>query len=475
MPSRVNELTVRPWAVFAVVCAGTFMAQLDLFIVNIAFPSIRAGFGGSSSSSLAWVLDAYAIVFAACLVPAGRLTDLFGRRRGYLGGLTVFALASIVCAVAPSLEVLIAGRALQAIGAAAMVPSALALLLPAFPPDRRAMAIGAWSSVGAAAAASGPPIGGLLVEASWRWIFLVNVPVAAVTLVAGTRVLREIRHPDDGGLPDLLGALVLIGAIGGLVLGIVEGPQWGWGSPRVLAAFAAAVVLGAVFLRRCARHPVPVVELELLRERSFAAANAVMLVFFVAFGAMLLNGVLFLTSVWHHGSLRAGFELAVGPAVVVGVSFVARRLVDRVGPRAVVVAGAVCFVVAAAWWRLRLGAGVDYAGAYLPAMFLAGAGVGLTQPTLFGVAAAALPANRLSTGTAILNMSRQIGLAIGVAVVIAIAGEGVPTLGALRDNFVVMGVCGALCALAALVLMRRPRRVRAADAAAAAPALSRAA
>jgi EmrB/QacA subfamily drug resistance transporter len=459
MPSRVNEPT-RPWAVFAVVCAGTFVAQLDLFIVNIAFPSIRAAFPGSSTSSLAWVLDAYAIVFAACLVPAGRLTDLLGRRRGYLGGLALFAVASVLCAAAPTLDVLIAGRALQAIGAAAMVPSALALLLPAFPPGKRAMAIGAWSSVGAAAAASGPPIGGLLVEASWRWIFLVNVPVAAVTLVAGARVLGEIRHPGDGRLPDLLGTLVLIGAIGGLVLGIVEGPSWGWGGPRVLGAFAGAVVLGAVFLRRCAHHPVPVVELALLRERSFAAANVVMVVFFVAFGAMLLNGVLFLTGVWHHGSLRSGFELAVGPGVVVGVSFVARRLVDRVGPRAVIVAGALCFVVAAAWWRLRLGAGVDYAGAYLPAMFLSGAGVGLTQPTLFGVAAAALPADRLATGTAILNMSRQIGMAIGVAVVVAIVGQGAPTLASLRDNFVAMGLCGALCAAAALVLMR-PGRIRA--------------
>jgi EmrB/QacA subfamily drug resistance transporter len=461
----------RPWLVFAVVCAGTFVAQLDLFIVNIAFPSIPEAFPGATTSSLAWVLDAYAIVFAACLVPAGRLTDLLGRRRGYLGGLALFAVASIVCAAAPSLGVLIAGRVVQAVGAAAMVPSALALLLPAFPPEKRTLAIGAWSSVGAAAAASGPPLGGLLVEASWRWIFLVNVPVAVVTLIAGARVLPEIRHP-EGGLPDLAGVLLLIGAVGGLVLGIVEGPSWGWGSDRVLGCFAAALVLGALFLRRCARHPVPVLELPLLRDRSFAAANVVMLLFMTAFGAMLLTGVLFLTQVWHHSSLRAGFELAVGPGTVVGVSFASRRLVERIGPRAVVALGALCFVAASLWWRLRLGATPDYPAAYLPAMFLSGTGVGLTQPTLFGVAAAALAPERLSTGTAIVNMSRQIGMAIGVAVVIAIVGAGSAPLAALHRAFVAMGVFAAACGVAALVLMGPRVRASAepAEAAARAPA-----
>jgi MFS family permease len=225
-----------------------------------------------------------------------------------------------------------------------------------------------------------------------------------------------------------------------------------------------------VFLRRCARHPVPVLELPLLRERSFAAANVVMLLFFVAFGAMLLNGVLFLTQVWHHSNLRAGLELAVGPAIVVGVSFASRRLVERIGARAVVALGSLCFVVASAWWRLRLGAAPDYAGAYLPAMLLAGTGVGLTQPTLFGVASAALPPARLSTGTAILNMSRQIGMAIGVAIVIAIVGAGVPTLAALHDNFVAMALCAAACGVAALALMRPRERRTAVPAEPAAPA-----
>jgi MFS family permease len=301
------------------------------------------------------------------------------------------------------------------------------------------------------------------VEASWRWIFLVNVPVAIVTLIAGARVLPEIRHP-EGGLPDLAGVLLLIGAVGGLVLGIVEGPSWGWGSGHALGCFAAALVLGAVFLRRCARHPVPVLDLALLRERSFAAANVVMLLFMTAFGAMLLTGVLFLTQVWHHSSLQAGFELAVGPGTVVGVSFASRRLVERIGPRAVVALGALCFVVASVWWRLRLGAAPDYAGAYLPAMFLSGAGVGLTQPTLFGVAAAALPPERLSTGTAIVNMSRQIGMAIGVAVVIAIVGAGSSPLAALHADFVAMALFAAACGVAALVLMGPRVRAGAAQA-----------
>ena len=190
---------------FAVIAVGAFMAQLDLFIVNIAFPAIEQSFPGSTPSSLSWVLNAYAIVFAACLVPAGRLADLLGRRRTFQLGLIVFAVASAACALAPTLAVLVAARAGQAVGAALLIPTSLGLLLHAFPPARRAGAIGAWVAVGAVAAAGGPGLGGLLVEVSWKLIFLVNIPLAIAALIGSWLVLDEVRHPEEGGLPDLPG------------------------------------------------------------------------------------------------------------------------------------------------------------------------------------------------------------------------------------------------------------------------------
>src|ERR1700691_4357715 len=188
-----------------VVLTGVFLSSLDLFIVNIAFPSISKSFHGESLRSMSWVLSAYTIVFAALLVPAGRWADRAGRKRAFLIGMGIFTASSALCAVAPSLDLLVAARILQATGGALMLPTSLGLLLPAFGPQRKGAAIGLWSAVGGAAAAFGPPIGGLLVQASWRWVFLVNLPLSVLALVFGVRLLHEVRDP-AAKKSDLLGA-----------------------------------------------------------------------------------------------------------------------------------------------------------------------------------------------------------------------------------------------------------------------------
>src|SRR3954465_6475263 len=223
--------------VASIVSVGVFVASLDLFIVNIAFPDIQQDFHGASLASLSWILNAYAIVFAALLVPAGRWADRTGRKRAFLGGLALFTAASAACAAAPSVDVLIAARIAQAAGAAILTPSSLGLLLPEFPPEKRGLAIGLWAAVGGTAAAAGPVLGGLLVELSWRWVFLVNVPIGIAAIVAGSRVLREIRE-EGAERPDLVGAGLLTAAVATLIGGIVEGPDWGWADGRVLGLFA---------------------------------------------------------------------------------------------------------------------------------------------------------------------------------------------------------------------------------------------
>src|SRR5579859_905763 len=215
------------WWIMTVLAAVAFMAQLDLFIVNVALPTIGASYHGASLSGLSWVLNAYAIIFAALLVPAGRLADHFGRRRFLLIGVLVFTLASAACAAAPTLGVLVAARAVQAVGAALVVPTSLGLLYPAFPKRQHAMVVGIWAGVAAVAATAGPPVGGLLVGVDWRWIFLINVPIGIVTLVAGWRILPEVRAAAGTRPPDWVSTATLLAAVTLLVLGTVQGPAWG--------------------------------------------------------------------------------------------------------------------------------------------------------------------------------------------------------------------------------------------------------
>jgi EmrB/QacA subfamily drug resistance transporter len=411
--------------VAAIVSVGVFVASLDLFIVNIAFPDIQRDFTGTSLASLSWVLNAYAIVFAALLVPAGRWADRTGRKRAFLGGLALFTVASAACAAAPSIGVLVAARVVQATGAAILMPASLGLLLPEFPPEKRGLAIGLWAAVGGTAAAAGPVIGGLLVELSWRWVFLVNIPIGIAAIVAGTRLLREIRE-EDAPRPDLVGAGLLTASVATLIGGIIEGPDWGWADGRVLGLFAVALALSVAFAVRSGRHPVPIVEPALLKVQAFAAANVAGIFFFIGFSAMLLGSVLWMTEVWGETALGAGLKIAPGPSMAALFAVGGGILSGRIGPRAVGTIGAVLFGLGGVWWATHLGATEHYASDYLPGMLIGGAGVGFVNPALAGAATAQLPPTRLATGSAVLTMSRQLGSALGVALLVAVLGTPSP-------------------------------------------------
>jgi EmrB/QacA subfamily drug resistance transporter len=412
----------RKWIVSLIVCTGVFMSSLDLFIVNIAFPAIGRHFGGASLGSLSWILSAYAIVFAALLVPAGRWADAFGRKRAFLLGLSIFVLSSAACALAPSVAFLVVARIVQAAGGALMLPTSLGLMLPEFAPHERHVAIGAWAATGGIAAAAGPPLGGLLVQADWRLVFLVNVPVGLLGLGLGLRALAE-RREAAAARPDVLGAGALIVAIGALVIAIVKGQEWGWGSPPIVALLAATVVLLPAIWWRSERHVAPIVEPSMLRVRSFAIAVSASVVFFGGFGAMLLAGVLFLTSVWHESVLTAGLMLFPGPAMATAFSIPSARLGARFGYRLPGIAGAVLFCLGQLWYITQTGDTPSYAAEYLPGIAIGGAGVGLMIPTLTGAGASSLAPERFATGAAVLTMGRQIGAALGIAVLVAVLGS----------------------------------------------------
>ena len=466
-----------PALVLAIVCAGVVLASLDLFIVNVALPQIGRDFHiqRSGLSDLSWVLNSYAIVYAAFLVLFGRLAERYRRDLGFLVGVAVFVAASAACGAASSLGLLIAFRVVQAAGAALLTPTSLGLVLAAFPPERRHGAVRTWTAIGGLSATLGPVVGGLLVAASWRWVFFVNVPVGLLALAVGWRRLPRVAgHPVPA--PDAIGALLVTAGVGALVLGLVKGSTWGWADGRTIAALAAGAILLVLFAIDCARSHNPLVDRALFRLRPFTGASIVALLFSASFGAMLLSRVLWAQDVWHWSPLVTGLSIAPGPLMVPLFSFlVAGRMTARFGPGPVIAAGSTIFAAGAAWWALAVGLRPDYVGEMLGGMLLTGVGVGLTLPTMMATGTASLPPHSFATGSAVVNMFRQIGLAVGVAVLIAILGSPhspLATLDVYRNAWFVVAAISLAGGVAGASLLSARRRPLTAAAEVATPAIT---
>ncbi len=413
--------------VLSIASLGAAVAFLDATVVNIAFPNIEKSFPTEPITSLSWILNAYNIVFAAFLVAAGRFADLIGRRRMFIFGMALFTVASVLCSVAPSVGVLVAFRVIQALGSACLVPASLALVLNAFPPDRRSYGVTLLSAVAAAAAGLGPTLGGLLVSAAnWRLVFLVNLPIGVIAVLLARRFLVESRAAGRRRMPDMLGAAIFAVAIAALVLAVVRGEDWGWEDPRIIASFAVAVVLGAVFVRRCRWHRSPIVDLKLFRSRTFSASNAATVMLAAGYYGYTLVEVLFLTGVWHYTVLQAGLALIPGPFVAAAASEPSGRLVERIGPRPVLVCGSILWGGAVIWFITQAGSTPAFFSVWLPGVVMLGAGAGAAFPNLSAVAVASAPGDSFATATAMNSVARQVGAALGVAVVVAIIGT--PTL-----------------------------------------------
>jgi EmrB/QacA subfamily drug resistance transporter len=414
------------------------------------------------------VLNAYNIVFAALLVPAGRLADRVGRRRMFFAGLGLFLAASAACGLAPSVPVLVAARVVQAVGAAALIPTSLALLLPEFPLEQRATATALWGATGAVAAATGPSLGGLLVDATgWRSVFFVNLVFGAIALVPARRLLREARDPAPGPLPDAASVVLLIAGVGLLSLGIVKAPAWGWGSAATLGTLGVAALLLAALWVRSGRVVSPVVDPSLFAVRSFAVANVGVLLFSVGFYALLLANVLFLTSVWGWSVLQAGVALTPGPLTAAVTAALGGRLADRFGQRVVALPGALLFAAGCVVFATSTGATPHYAREFLPATFLTGAGVGLSYAAWGSAAVAQLPPARFATGSALSACSRQIGAVLGIAGLVAVLGTPAPAdaLGTAHDAWLLMAIPALAAGVCAVALGRvRARNPEAAPA-----------
>ncbi|MEU2740267.1 MFS transporter [Streptomyces sp. NPDC007095] len=460
-PSRPT----RPGLILAILATASFIAVLDLYITNVGLSYIGSGVHETSLSSLSWVLSAYAITYAALLVPAGRLADRYGPKGGFVLGMAVFTAASIGCGLSGNIVALIAFRVLQAAGGALLTPTSLGLVLTTAPAEKVSAYVKVWFTASVLAASAGPLLGGLLVEASWRWLFLINVPFGVIAVIGALRFVPNQRHDQNARIPDAIGTLLLIVAIGSLALAVVQGPDWGWSSGRDIGSFAVAAVATAAFIGRSANHPSPVMRLDLMRDRVFASANIAALLTLASFSIMLLSVILWMQGHWHYSAIKVGLASAPGPAVVPIFAAIAETLQQKkkVPAGAIAAAGALIVGVGAALLAVRVGNDPSYAADFLPAWLVVGAGVGLALPTILSSATVDLAPEDSATGSAIVSMFQQIGSVIGVSVLVAVLGvaSGGASLEVFRHSWWVAAGIAALGIIVSLGLT--PRKKAAAD------------
>lgn len=449
---------VKPWYVLGIASLAAFMVFLDTQVLFIAFDDIRRSFPEVSFATMSWTLSAYTIALAAALVPAGRLADRFGRRRVFLIGLVAFTLASALCAAATSPLLLVLFRVVQALGAAALIPASLALVLSVFPTDKVPAAVAIWGAIAALAAAVGPTLGGLLVDAwGWRSVFLINLPVGAFALYAARRAMPESKEAHTTRFPDPVGTVLLAGALSLLALGIVQSDQWHWDSARTLGALAAGLLVLAVFVVRTLGHPHPALDLSLFGAKSFRWANIATAAFTIGFTAMFFAQVLFLTQVWGYGIVETGLAMMPGPVVVMVLAPYFGRLAGRVGQRTLLVPGGLVYAASAVWMLAVMTTEPNWAGHLLPGALLGGLGVALVIPHLTSAAVQGLPTDQFGAGSAVNQAVRQFGATFGVALTVALLGTLTPlnVLDHFHRVWWMLVASGVLTSLAALALPPR--------------------
>ncbi|MEM7271534.1 MAG: DHA2 family efflux MFS transporter permease subunit [Actinomycetota bacterium] len=449
----------RPELVLGVSSLAVLTVFLDTTALFVAFPDLAQSFPEVSSAQLSWVLNAYTIVFAALLVPAGKVADRVGHKRSFLVGVGLFMAGSLLSGLAPNPTVLIGTRMVQAVGAAVLLPSSLALILRAFPRERIPVAVAIWGATGAVAAALGPTLGAALVEwTSWRWVFYLNLPVGLFAVIVGSRVLLDSRQPETR-LPAPGGVSLIAGAAALLSFGVVQSEQWGWVDGRTVAVLVAGAGLLVWFVASQRRSEAPVLDLELFRIGNFAWGNAATLAFGLAFIAMFFGSILFLTEVWGWSILAAGFGIAPGPLLVAVLAPFMGRLAARHGQRSLLIGGGLFFAAGGLWRLVALDGTVDYLVDYLPSMVLTGFGVAMCLPQLSSVTAQALPPDRLGVGGAVNQAIRQFGGTFGVALTVAFLGQPAGVAEALAgfdQIWMVLIVGGIGTALLSLPLRTEP-------------------
>jgi EmrB/QacA subfamily drug resistance transporter len=408
----------RKWWTLLAVGFGLFMIMLDNTVVNVALPSIRRDLG-IGLSELEWIVNAYALTFGVLLLTGGKLADLFGRRLVFVVGLVIFTAASLACGLAPNAEVLIAARTVQGVGAALMNPATLSIVTATFPPRQRGMAIGIWAGVSAVALAIGPLVGGLLTEhIDWSWIFFINVPIGVLAVVAARLFIDETKDTSHEQRLDLPGLLASGVGLFALTYGLIETNRHAWTSPLVLSMFAVAVLALSVFVLLERHQRLPMLDLSLFRNTTFAGANVTMLLVGLAmFGVFFFNS-LFVQNILGFTAVQAGATFLPMTLLIVVVAPVAGRISDRFGGRWLIGAGMTLIALSLVLFG-RLDADATF-WSILPGLVVGGIGMACTMAPTTASAMGSVPVDKAGVGSAVINSMRQVGGSVGIAVMGAI-------------------------------------------------------
>jgi EmrB/QacA subfamily drug resistance transporter len=468
MRSRLFAPENRKWWTLGAVAFALFMIMLDNTVVNVALPSIQRDLG-IGLSELEWTVNAYALTFAVLMLTGGKLADFMGRRRVFIVGLAVFTVSSLACGLATSGEMLIGARTVQGVGAALMLPATLGIISATFPVEQRGMAIGIWAGVSAMALAFGPIVGGLLTEhIHWGWIFFINVPVGVLAIVVARLVIRESRDTSADQRLDLPGLLVSGGALFALVFGLIEASTYGWTSPTIVSLFAVAAAGLVAFVLLERRQRAPMLDLSLFRNGTFAGANLVaMLVFLAMFGVFFFVSI-YMQNVLGYSPVKAGAVFLPMTLLIMFLGPVTGKVSDHVGSRWLVTAGMTLVGIS-----LLIYSGLDADSGFwdlFPALILGGIGMATVMPPITAAALGSVPVAKAGVGSGVLNTFRQVGGALGIAVMGAIVASQIhvgPRNPAFVDQFMdgfstallVGAVIAFAGALVAAVLIRKYRHV----------------
>lgn len=447
-----SEASRSGWTV-VLASVAVFLIALEITIISVALPEIEAAFPASSRATLSWIFTAYNVGVASLMLIAGWLAERHGRKRIFLLGMAIFALGSIVSGVAPHVAVLITGRVVQAIGGALLLPASLALILHAVEPEKRDASIGIWGAMAGLAAAVGPTLGALLVNAAgWRWVFLINVPVALLALALGPRVLNESFDPEAQTGVDLLGPPLGAAGVAALVFAIVAAGVRGLLAPVVLGAAAVAVVLLVGFVRRTRAHHSPLFPPGLAAVPTYRSGALGTLVFGAGFAGWLVLAPTFLVEVWDYSIVEAGFAIAPAPVAMAITAGPAGTLCAKYGYRLIITLGALFCVAAVALWLVSVHETSTYVATFLPGAILLGVGVGIGFPMLTAASMHDVPPTRYAVGAAGNTTIRQVALALGISIAVAIVGTADTATNDLKAFRVSWAVCGVFFILTAAVI-----------------------
>jgi EmrB/QacA subfamily drug resistance transporter len=393
------------WWTLGAMCFALFMMMLDNTVVNVALPSIRKDLG-ASLSALEWSVNAYTLSFGVLLVTGGRLGDIFGRRKTFLIGVTIFALSSATAGLAQDTTMLIVSRIIQGVGGALMMPATLSIVTNAFEPSERGKAIGTWAGVSALALAIGPVVGGLLTEhVSWRAIFYLNIPVAAGAIAATIFAVRESRDESVGREIDYLGVGTLTVGLTSLVLALIESNAWGWSSARIVGLLVLSVVALTAFVFIERRVPAPIVELPLFASRNFVATNVVALVVTFAMMAQFFFVTLYIQDVLGYSPVETGLRFLPSTLMIVLIAPIAGRMTDRIGPRWLI-GGGLAIVTVSLFWLTTINSSTTY-GDIWPSFVLMGIGMALVMSPMSTAAMNAVPVTKAGVASVLLAMNRM--------------------------------------------------------------------